>query len=78
MCYVITATDQKKSHQYRAHSNTGEGYMTYLIWWQRSKRLDDSGQWHLGLLGHISCARHIIGCTANIPRTGIPYKQTQF
>lgn len=46
--------------------------ITHLIRWQRGEGLDDSSQWHLRLLCHISCARHVVGCTTNKPGTGIP------
>lgn len=69
---------EKQPRLYRACTfyNTGKtvergGGITDLICWQRGQGLDDGGQWHLRLLGHISCARHIVGRTADKSWTGI-------
>lgn len=54
------------------------GGIAHLIWRQRGKGLDDGGEWHLRLLGHVGCARHVVGRTADKPGTGVPLIQTQF
>lgn len=86
MCHALTSTDQKspvkKQRLNRAIQETkGEvergGGIAHLIWRQRGEGLDDGGKWHLRLLGHISCARHIVSRTADKPGTGIPLTQTQ-
>lgn len=45
--------------------------VTHLVRWQCGEGLDDGGQGHLRLLGHVGGARHVVGGAADKPRTGI-------
>lgn len=50
----------------------GSGGRPNLVWWQRGEGLDDGGQGHLRLLGHVGRARHVVSGAAHKPGTGIP------
>ena len=46
---------------------------SHLVWGQGGQGLDDCGQGHLRLLGHVSGAGHVVGRAADKPRAGVTW-----